>query len=86
MPFELKPGQGTLHRTNEKKTENSPDYFGEINVGGTVYRLGGWIKISTRGGKWLSLSIEEPRPPAAALERRPVKAPAIDPDDDIPFS
>jgi uncharacterized protein (DUF736 family) len=91
MPFELKPGQGTLHRTREKRNDDSPDYFGELNVGGTIYKLSGWIKLSVKGGKWLSLKVEEPQPRAALETPRPTLGPkqqpmpALDPDDDIPF-
>jgi hypothetical protein len=88
MPFELRPGQGTLHRTKDKQGNDSrPDYYGELNIDGTMYKLGGWIKIS-RSGKWLSLSCEVPRT-TAALEtprRQPTRdLDALDPDADIPF-
>jgi hypothetical protein len=87
MPFELKPGQGTLHHVLDKEGNPSrPDYHGELNVGGTMYKLAGWIKISSSGRKWLNLNCELPRPTKAALESpRPTRIDQLDPDSDIPF-
>ena len=76
MPFELKAGQGALHRVADKQgNARRPDYTGELNIDGVTYRLAGWIKAG-KTSKWLSLTAELPRaallgpdPPAAA--RRP---------------
>jgi uncharacterized protein (DUF736 family) len=81
MAFELKPGQGTLHHA-EKKSEAAPDYTGQLNVDGTMYRIAGWKKTG-KNGNWLSLSVEIPRP-KAALTSAPQAKP-INPDDDLPF-
>jgi hypothetical protein len=35
-------------------------YEGKANIGGTMYRVAGWIKEG-KNGKWLSLNIEVPR-------------------------
>ena len=91
-PFELREGQGTLHRQDKEGNEQRPDYRGELNVGGKLWKLAGWVKISKNGDKWLSLSAEEPRP-KAALEtpvkpqaaRQPSSIERIDPDSDVPF-
>ena len=56
MAFELKDGQGTLHvNDKEGKDPNFPDRSGTINIGGTMYRLAGWLKTSNNGHQWLSL-------------------------------
>jgi hypothetical protein len=79
MAYELNEGQGTLFR-NDKKEEGSkqPDYRGEINVGGTLMEVAGWIKEGKRG-KWVSLKVQ------AKQEREPASAPAKALTDDIPF-
>lgn len=66
MPYELKEGQGTLHKSTQKKSEKSPDYFGSIKIDGVVYSLGGWIKTAKSGSSYLSLaaSLKTDRPAA----------------------
>lgn len=34
----------TLFRNTEKRTENSPDFTGELNVNGELFFLDGWVK------------------------------------------
>jgi hypothetical protein len=58
MPFELKPGQGSLFKNDDKQGENSPDYKGSINVDGTEFWLNAWIKTSKKGSKYMSLSVK----------------------------
>jgi hypothetical protein len=78
--FVLKDGQGTLHRNDKDGNDARPDMRGELNIGGTIYRLAGWTK-SGKNGKWLSLKAEIPQErPAASTGRKPV-----DPDADIPW-
>ncbi len=60
MAFELKEGQGTLFVNDKQGVENRPDRQGQLNIGGTLYRLSGWIKQG-KAGPWLSLSAEIPR-------------------------
>jgi uncharacterized protein (DUF736 family) len=75
-----RPGGGVLFRNDRKQTENSPDYSGAINVGGTEYQLSGWIKTSKNGTKFMSLAI---RDPGATTNKT---APRDDaPDGDAPF-
>jgi uncharacterized protein (DUF736 family) len=51
---------GVLFRNDRKQSENSPDYSGALNVGGTEFQLSGWIKTSKNGTKFMSLAIREP--------------------------
>ncbi len=60
MAYELKDGQGSLFRADKGGNEKKPDYEGKANIGGTVYRIAGWLKEGSKG-KWLSLNIELPR-------------------------
>jgi hypothetical protein len=57
MAFELKDGQGTLFVNDKQGNEKRPDRRGEVNIGGTIYKLSGWLKEG-KNGPWLSLSIE----------------------------
>lgn len=79
MAFEQRPNSGALFR-NKKKTPSTPklpDYTGRIDVGGTEFRLSGWIRKPKNGGdSFLSLSI------SAQTERQSTPAEV---DDDIPF-
>ncbi len=72
--------RGTLF-PNRGKAANSkrPDYTGELDVGGVLYRIAAWRRQGKNGGAFLSLKIELP-------QNRPVPAsPAIIDDEDIPF-
>lgn len=52
--------RGTFFREEKKRTANSPDYAGSLDVNGVPHRLVGWIKESKRtaGKKFPSLLIE----------------------------
>lgn len=57
MAFELKDGQGTLFKNDKDGVENRPDYRGELNIGGEIYKIAGWLKDG-KNGKWMSLSAQ----------------------------
>lgn len=57
MAYELKEGQGSLFVNDKQGNEKRPDRRGEINVGGVIYKLSGWLKEG-KSGKWLSLKAE----------------------------
>ncbi len=83
MAYEYKEGQGSLFVNNKDGVESRPDRTGRMMLGGKMYRISGWIKESTNGGKpWLSLSIQEEKPKEEAA---PAPAPKPEPDQDIPF-
>ncbi len=75
--YELKEGQGSLFRNDEKATERHPDYSGTILIGGVAYYLSGWIKESQNGRKYMSLS-------AKPKDAKPAAKPASKNDD--PFA
>jgi hypothetical protein len=75
---------GALFR-NKEKDETHPtwaDYRGTINVDGTEYWLSAWLKTSSKGEKFMSLSVK-PKEPRA----QPAGAPSerTNFDEDIPF-
>lgn len=67
--FEQKPDSGRLMASQSKRSEKSPDYWGEIAInpkdltnvtienGLHVLKLSGWKKVSKNGATFLSLSV-----------------------------
>lgn len=49
--------RGALFPSREKRTPNSPDYTGEININGVDYFLSGWGKTGRNGSKFVSLAV-----------------------------
>ena len=59
MPFELKPGQGSLFKNNAAN-DKAPGYRGTIKTpDGTEYEISAWVKEG-KNGKFFSLSIRPP--------------------------
>jgi hypothetical protein len=79
MAYEQRDDTGSLFK-NEKKTQPShADYNGSIKVGGVEYWLNAWIKESSGGKKFMSLSVK----PKDA--RKPAQRPRADLDDNDPI-
>lgn len=76
MAYEHKDGSGSLFRNDKGDNASRPDYRGDLMVGGTLYEVAGWIKESSNGNKFLSLSAK----PKDAKEPKKVKEA-----EDIPF-
>lgn len=72
---------GILFRNDDKQGEKSPDYKGNMTVGGTEFWLSAWIKEGKRG-KFLSLSLKRKDGPKAVAAQASSAAPY---DDEIPF-
>ena len=87
--FKPKADSGNLHATKSKKSEKSPDYFGEIAVnlndktnivtkdGLTIIKLSGWKRQSKAGKTYLSMGVSRFVPEG--------QAPAQQDDEDVPF-
>lgn len=73
-----KPNTGTLFKNTKKTNDKHPDYYGSLLVGSKEMRLAAWVKDG-KNGKYMSISLSEPRPDAAATS-----APDT-PDTDLPF-
>jgi hypothetical protein len=84
MSFDLKEGYGGLFRIpDDKKVKDGPDYRGDVNVGGTLYEIAGWLKQGQKG-KWLSLKVQLPRDKTSGKGNMP--AAKRNPDaNEIPF-
>lgn len=84
MAYEQKPGQGALFKNDRKEKDTHPDYTGNINIGGTEWRLSAWIKDGKKG-KFMSLAASEPY----QKEQTPAKPAARqyrdDDDSEVPF-
>ena len=80
--------RGALFKNTRKETDKHPDYKGSINVDGTEYWVSSWLKVSGKGEKYLSLSVQPkdsaPQQPQPKPANKPAP-PADDYDSDIPF-
>jgi hypothetical protein len=61
--FKTKPNTGALFRNDQKEKDADRDYAGSIDVNGVSHWVSGWIKVSQKGTKYLSLSVK-PKEPA----------------------
>ena len=91
MAFEQREGFGSFFQNDKKGNEKAPDYKGEVMIGGNVYTLSGWKKLTSKSDPMLSLKAEvkAPRadtPPATAQKSNEQKiATAFDDFESIPF-
>lgn len=88
--FEQLKDMGRLMATQSKKTEQSPDYWGEIAIdpknmikvkvenGLHIYKISGWKKKSRLGTTYLSLAVDRWIPPGEEPQKHTD-------DDDVPF-
>jgi hypothetical protein len=79
MAYEYKEGQGSLFVNDKGDNPSRPDRTGKVMIGGKMYKISGWIKESTNGGKpWLSLVVQEDVAAAPAPSPKPA-APVDEP-------
>lgn len=72
--------RGVLFK-GKKEQDSHPDYEGSINVGGKEYWLNAWLKTSSKGMKFMSLSVKPKDGKPAARNH-----PSVDSDSsEIPF-
>lgn len=81
---------GVLFPTKNKKTDKSPDYYGQLDTRGEngdviVARLAGWKKVGAKAGEFLSISITAPAAPTEDIVGTESAAADAIHDDDIPF-
>jgi hypothetical protein len=95
--FETRPDSGRLMASTSKRSDKSPDYYGEIVIdprnmtkvtvenGLHIYRINGWKKVAKSGKTYLSLSVDRYIKDEAGYQSQN-PAPNNDfGDDDIPF-
>lgn len=77
--------RGILSRNDGKRSDNHPDFRGQLNVEGQEYWLSAWVKERKDGtGKFFSISVRPKESQRAAAAPAPVGGIA-DMTDDIPF-
>jgi len=88
MAYELRDGQGSLWKNEDKQAETHADYRGSIRINGQDYWLDAWLKAAKSGKKYMSLSAKPKlaRQTAGAVAHKDA-APAFQDDDidPIPF-
>ena len=61
MAYEHKPGTGTIFKVEDKKSDNFPDYKGDIVLeDGTKKQIALWVREKNDGGKYFSAKISAP--------------------------
>lgn len=99
MSYEYKPykDSGSLRASNTKRSEKSPDYWGEIAIdmsnvtnvrvidGLTVFKVNGWKKQDKSGKTYLSLAVDRFVPQSRAESSPAPTQKGDDLDEDIPF-
>lgn len=58
--METKINGGAIFKNANKKAEAHPDYKGTINVDGVEKEIALWIKQSSKGTNYFSVSISKP--------------------------
>jgi hypothetical protein len=77
MAYELKDGQGSLFKIDNRTSDNHPIARGEALIGGVLYEVAAWTKEG-RKGKFQSLSF---KPKEARREPRQDRSSYADRDD-----
>ena len=75
-------GSGTLNRSENRRSDKSPEFFGKIDIDGTEYRLAAWVRENPNNGKKffsLAVSMESQDTPAKPDKPKPSST------EDIPF-
>jgi len=94
MAYEIRAGQGSLFKNDQKTTGTHPNLQGRVMLpNGEVRWVSGWTKTNVAGEKWISLSIGElcqqqgQAAPSGGYGQPAYSAPArvVAVDDDIPF-
>lgn len=80
MAFELREGQGSLFKNENRTSDSQPNARGDALIGGVVYEISAWTKEG-RKGKFQSLSIK----PKQARTDRPTSHGRPMDDDEIGF-
>ena len=58
---------GCLVRIRNKKSERAPDMKGELEISGQRFDLAGWVKLSKKGNKYLSI-LATPQPATSSTK------------------
>lgn len=75
-PYETKDMTGSLFKNENPKSEKSPPYTGTAKIGGTMYRVSGFLNESKSGKKYFGLTFQE----ADGQQQPQTKGPSKDDD------
>ena len=95
-PYEVKPNTGSLRKSEIKKRQESPDYYGSfkldlngLEVKGNIveFKLSGWKSVDKSGKSYLSLKLNnyKPEEEQAPQYKAQQATPHQEQDDDVPF-
>lgn len=60
MAYEMRAGQGSLFKNENKTTDKHPNLKGRVMLpNGEVRWISGWTKTTSAGERWISVSIGE---------------------------
>ena len=62
MAYQNNPGQGVMFPNDQQGNPARPTWRGSVNINGKEYEISAWDKTSSRGNRYLSLDVREPRP------------------------
>ena len=81
MAFEQKDGQGSLFKNDRKEPgSKQPDYRGDCNINGEIMEIAAWIKQSSNGKNFMSLSFKPKEDYKPKAEKKVDEF-----DEDLPF-
>lgn len=84
--------KGVLFKAKERKHEKSPEYTGNVVIGGVKYRIAAWVNTSRDGQKYFGIRVSEPdsadqrEGTQAGADRQQGGHAPYDPSDEIPFA
>jgi len=88
-PYVMAVNSGNLFANDKGENPARPDFTGEANVDGIVYRVSLWKKTAKTGKTYLSLSFQKKDAPRSAPQNTRPAAKAVNDepfiDDPIPF-
>jgi hypothetical protein len=93
-PYEVKPNSGSLRKTEIKKRQESPDYFGSfkldlngLEVKGNIveFKLSGWKSVDASGKSFLSLKLNNYKADEEQASQQRKAPQPEEQDDDHPF-
>lgn len=77
--------RGVLFKNDEKRSDKSPDYSGNLNVDGVEFFLDAWVKEAQTGRKFMSVSVKVKDKQPQAQPQRAAPPSRARRDDDPPF-
>lgn len=74
--------RGAMFKNTSRETDRHPEYKGTLDVNGRAYWISAWLKVSAKGEKYMSLSVQAKE---AAPAKPASKSRTVGEDDEIPF-